>query len=209
MNPRLSTAAVLACLLVLSVAGLAAAHAELVESDPADGETIETPATLTATFSIELDPRPERSFVVVRDASGTEVARGTVSEDDPTTISVELPALPAGDYTVRWQARDPTDNHTERGTFAFTVVDPPPTPTPSPEPTPVRPGEPGAPTPVPATEQPITPQPTEQPTVAPSPSPSPPPVDDEPTAGMTDILMALVLAGAVVGGLALYLLRRR
>jgi copper resistance protein C len=201
--PRLPLAVVLACLLVLTVTGLAAAHAELVESEPADGDTIETPATLTAVFSIELDPNPERSFVIVRDAAGTEVARGAVSEDDLTTISAELPALPAGDYTVRWQARDPTDNHTERGTFGFSVVEPTPSPTPPPATTP------------PATEQPATPGPTEEPTEEPtvpptqSPTPSPPPIDDEPTAGMTDILLALALAGAVVGGLVLYLFRRR
>jgi copper resistance protein C len=203
--PRLPLAVVLACLLVVSVSGLAAAHAELVESDPADGDTIETPATLTAVFSIELDPDPERSFVIVRDAAGTEVARGVVSEDDLTTISAELPALPAGDYTVRWQARDPTDNHTERGTFGFTVVEA----APSPEETHVRPGEPGSPTATPTITPPPTAAPTEQPTLSPTPSPSPPPIDEQPTGGVADVLMALVLAGAVIGGLALYLLRRR
>jgi methionine-rich copper-binding protein CopC len=197
--PRVPLAVVLACLLVLSSAGLAAAHAELVDSDPADTDTIETPATLIAVFSIELDPNPERSFVIVRDAAGVEVARGAVSEDDLTTISAELPALPAGDYTVRWQARDPTDNHTERGTFGFTVVEAAPTPSPTPAPV----------TAPPATERPATPEPTEQPTLSPTPSPSPPSIDDEPTAGLADVLMALVLAGAVIGGLALYLLRRR
>jgi copper resistance protein C len=201
--PRLPLAVVLACLLILSISGPAVAHAELVESDPADSDTIETPATLTAVFSIELDPNPERSFVIVRDAAGMEVARGVVSEDDLTTISAELPALPAGDYTVRWQARDPTDSHTERGTFGFTVVDPPPTPSPTRAPV----------TAPPATELPATPapteQPTEQPTLSPTPSPSPPPIDEQPTGGMADVLMALVLAGAVIGGLALYLLRRR
>lgn len=201
MIPRLSLAVVFACLLVLAISGPATAHAELVESDPADTDTIETPATLTAVFSIELDPNLERSFVIVRDAAGMEVARGAVSEDDLTTISAELPALPAGDYTVRWQARDPSDNHTERGTFGFTVVDPPPTTSPTPTPAPV--------TAPPTTELPATPEPTEQPTLSPTPSPSPPPIAEQPTGGMADVLMALVLAGAVIGGLALYLLRRR
>lgn len=200
MTPRLPAALVAACLLALALAATAAAHAELVESGPADGEEIETPATLTATFSIGLDADPERSFLIVRNAAGEEVARGRVTDDDPATIAVGLPALPAGEYTVRWQARDPSDNHTERGTFRFTVSGVSVTPSPTPSPAPA--------TEAPATVTPTN-APTDQPTAAPNPSPSPPPVDGEPTGGVTDVLIALVLAGAVIGGLALYLLRRR
>jgi copper resistance protein C len=196
VNPRLLRAFVLACLLVFSVAGIASAHAELVESEPAEGGSIETPGELRATFSIELDPDPARSFIVIRDAAGAEVARGSVTAGDPRTIAVELPQLAPGEYLARWQARDPSDNHTERGTINFTVEAPAATPTPGP-----------------ATADPATPEPTEETTPAaqtPSPGPSPSPTpDDEPTAGMIDVLMALVLAGVVVGGLALYLLRRR
>ena len=62
-------------LLALSVIPVAA-HADLEESDPGDGDTIETPYLLTATFSEEFDPDPQRSFMQVVDAAGTEVARG-------------------------------------------------------------------------------------------------------------------------------------
>ncbi len=44
---------------------------------PADGETIQTPYRLTATFTEEFDP--ERSFVRVQDATGAVVAEGGVS----------------------------------------------------------------------------------------------------------------------------------
>ena len=50
------------------------AHAELEESDPADGATITTPYTLTATFSEEFDP--DRSFIRVRGPAGDDRGRG-------------------------------------------------------------------------------------------------------------------------------------
>lgn len=199
-------ALVLGCLLLFGLSGTTLAHAELVESDPAEGEAVETPAELTATFSIELDPDPQRSFVIVRDSSGAEVARGGVTAEDAARMTVELPALPPGDYLARWQAYDPSDDHIERGTINFLVSEPVATPSPTA-------------TSTPATAAPSTPQPTEgstasptsspAPTPSPAPSPSPEPGDGDQTAGMTDVLLALALAGAVIGGLAVYLLRRR
>ncbi|HUG49189.1 MAG TPA: copper resistance protein CopC [Candidatus Limnocylindria bacterium] len=205
MTSRSPRALVLACLLSVALAGAVSGHAELIESDPADGETIETPATLTATFSTELDADPQRSRIIVRDAAGAEVARGFVTTGDPTTMAVELPALPAGQYAALWQAYDPSDDHIERGTITFSVAEPAPSHTPSPTPAPTQP----------ATGAPPTSAPTDEPTAettsspSPAPSPNPQPSEGEPTAGTTDILLALGLAGVVVGGLAVYLLRRR
>jgi len=188
--PRSLGALVLGCLLALGLSGSALAHAELVESDPADGETIETPAELTATFSEALIV--DGSNVIVRNEAGQEVARGAVG-DEPEAMVVELPALPAGDYVARWTARG-DDGHVTRGEIRFSVE-----------------AAVAAPTPVPATATPApgTPQPALSPSPTPSPSPSPEPGNGAPTAGMTDVLLALVLAGAVIGGLAVYLLRRR
>jgi len=187
---------VLGCLLALGLSGSALAHAELVESDPADGETIETPAKLTATFSEELVV--DGSNVIVRNEAGQEVARGAVGEETEAMV-VELAALPAGDYVARWTARG-DDGHVTRGEIRFSVAA-------IATPTPV----PATPTPAPATDAPGTPQPTMSPSPSPTPSPnaSPEPGNGAPTAGLTDMLLALVLAGAVIGGLAVYLLRRR
>lgn len=101
MTRRFISALVAVSLLTLLFTVSALGHAHLVESDPADGDTIETPYTLTATFSAEFDPNPQRSFVRVVDPSGAEVARGGVSDDDPTVMTVELPALEPGEYTVQ------------------------------------------------------------------------------------------------------------
>jgi copper resistance protein C len=191
VNSRLLGTLGLACLLALGLAGSVAAHAELVESDPADGETIRTSYELRATFSEPL--ASEGSNVIVRhETSGQEVASGGV-DDEPDTMVVELPELPGGEYVARWTARG-DDGHVTRGEIRFTVEAPAVTPSASP----MR-------TVPPQTAEPTSPEPT----ISPTPTPSPEPGDDAPTAGMTDALLALVLAGVVIGGLSLYLLRRR
>ena len=203
MSPRLVRAVLFGVALVLLLPATAFGHAELVESDPADGETITTPNTLTATFSTELGRA--RSFISVRNTDGVEVARGGVSEDDRTVITVELPDLEPGAYTVQWQALDPTDDHVERDTFEFTVAAPA-TQTPTPEPTPSE-----RPTRPPSTSATATPAASPSPWPAtPSRSPQPSPVngDGEPTAGTSDVLLALALAGAAIAGIAGYLFAR-
>jgi methionine-rich copper-binding protein CopC len=114
----MKVAAAIAALLVLSLPLTALAHADLEESDPADGATITTPYTLTATFAEEFDPA--RSTLVVENSAGTQVAAGT-ADDGHTKMTADLPALPAGVYTVRWTTVTPDDNGIERGTFTFNV----------------------------------------------------------------------------------------
>lgn len=192
MNSRLPGAVVLACLLAFGLAGSVAAHAELIESDPAETETIETPYQLTARFSEPL--AREGSRVVVRNAAGDEVARGGPRPGDPTLIIVELPELPQGQYVARWTAVTPDDLGVTRGTISFRIDVLTHTPVPPTDPS--------------ATTSP-TAGPTPNPTPGPSPAASPEPGDGQPTAGMTDVLLALVLAGVVIAAIALYLLRRR
>lgn len=112
-------ALLVAALASLAIAGVVLAHAELESSDPADGATITTPYTLTATFSEEIDI--ERSTLIIENSAGAQVAAGTVNADDHTVMTVELPALPDGVYTVRWTSVTPDDNGIERGTFTFNV----------------------------------------------------------------------------------------
>jgi methionine-rich copper-binding protein CopC len=127
-----------AALASLAFAGVVLAHAELESSDPADGATIETPYTLTATFSDEIDV--ERSTLIVESSAGEQVAAGMVNADDHTMMTAELPALPDGVYTVRWTSVTPDDNGIERGTFTFNSASVrPPIFTPAPTPAPVEP----------------------------------------------------------------------
>jgi methionine-rich copper-binding protein CopC len=218
-------AALLALMQLLAAAGAAHAHASLTDSDPADGDVVAgTPETLTLTFDEPLGT--DQSEVTVENAAGEEVARGGIAPDNSMVMVVELPVLPPGDYVAQWTAVTPDDGGVTRGEVTFTI-EPPPAGTPgepgddgSPSPTATRPGGglpiitigPGV-TPRPtasATARPSptpTAAPTARPTAAPTVavSPTPPPGA---TRGGNDLLIALVLAAVIVGGLAVYLLRR-
>ncbi len=198
MTRSFSGAAAVALLLLLFSVLPVAAHAELEESDPADGETIETPYKLTATFSEEFDPNPQRSFVRVVDSSDAEIASGGVSDDNPTVMTVELPALEPGEYTVRWQTTTADDNGVERGTYTFNVAA---TPTPGPTATP---------TPVPPPAAPSSPLATATPaaTATPLPVATPTPVDPAPSGTGSDAVLALLIGAVAIGAIAIFLFAR-
>jgi len=177
---RLLRALVGACLLALIVIFPVVGHAELEESDPADGETINTPYTMTATFTEDFSSDPEQSFIRVQNAAGEVVASGG-HDDEGAAMTVELPALPPGEYTARWQTTTVEDSGVERGTFTFNVE--------------------AAATPQPAAS--TTPLPTQILT----PTPSGQPGTGASGAG-TDVLLALAAGIAIVGVLAYFLVRR-
>lgn len=189
-------AIVLACLAIVASAEVAAAHADLVESDPAEGGTIETPYTLTATFDEPLEPS---SSVIVRNAAGDEVARGGVSDAAATVLLAELTELPAGEYRARWTATT-ADGHSERGTINFVVVAASPAPTDPATPT----AEPAPTSTAAATSSPVPATPTPTPT----PTATPVPIDGGPSAGTADLLIALVLAGLAIAAVAGYIFLR-
>jgi methionine-rich copper-binding protein CopC len=183
---------VAAALLMLLTAVPAFAHAELEESDPADGETITTPYTLTTTFNEEIGT--ERSRIVVTNSAGEEVARGGISADDSAVMTVDLPALEPGAYLASWTAVTPDDNGVTRGQVNFVV------------------GENATPTPVPTTRPTASARPSVVPSTVASLAPSPLPTPTSggtPTASGNDILLALALAAVVLLGLGIYLFTRR
>lgn len=95
-------------------------HAQLVSSNPRSGGTLATtPATISAMFSEVLTP--DGSSLVVQNAAGAQVAAGTVSGQDNTSMSANVPQLPDGQYTVLWTAVTADDKAVERGTYSFTV----------------------------------------------------------------------------------------
>ncbi|MEO8626088.1 MAG: copper resistance CopC family protein [Candidatus Limnocylindrales bacterium] len=125
-------AAIGAMLAIAALPGIVLGHADLETSDPADGATITTPYTLSATFAEEF--APDRSSLTVENASGAVVAQGTAGADSKS-MTAELPALPDGAYTVRWTTVTPDDNGIERGTYTFNVGAAVSTPTPTSPPT--------------------------------------------------------------------------
>ena len=126
---RLALSALLATLALFGASPLAAAHTELVSSDPASGASLpERPTLLTLTFT---EPVPaESATVTVVAADGSAWPLGEVSANGATlTVPMLKSVQPAGQYTVSWTVES-LDGDFVDGTFAFTVTAPPAPPEP-------------------------------------------------------------------------------
>ncbi len=118
--------AVLAAL--LAVVGLvagnvpaASAHALLVRSDPAAGDTLSaSPNGISLWFSEPVEVEP--GWVTVTDASGNrqDLGNARVARDDVQQVTVNIKTLNQGAYTVRWRVVS-VDTHVVAGAFQFGV----------------------------------------------------------------------------------------
>jgi copper resistance protein C len=189
---RVAGSLLMTALALLLVPGVVLAHAELETPTPADKSTVTEPvAEVSGIYSEPMTP--DGSSLVVKDASGTTVARGTVDpEDDTRMVATPTTPLGTGTYTVESTAVA-TDGHIEHATWTFTVAV-----VATPSPTPVASAPPSAaPTPVPATPLP---------SVAPTPVPS---ADGSSTGSGGDVLLPIIVALIILGAGAAYLLSRR
>ncbi|WP_138495108.1 copper resistance CopC/CopD family protein [Paenibacillus pinistramenti] len=106
--------------LLFPAAGLA--HAYIVKSDPASGQTLQSaPAQVHLLFSEAIDP----SFYTlnVMNDKGTTVSTGkaAIDADNPAGLSVQLqPSLPDGVYIAHWRVVS-GDGHPVAGTVPFAV----------------------------------------------------------------------------------------
>ena len=122
--------------LVMSMAGGAAswvwlapsplyAHANQERSQPAPNSVQEEPPDRVV---IWLTEPIEAGFseIQVLDSQGSRVDNrdSAVDSNDPTVMSVTLPPLPNGTYTVAWRNLSTVDGHTVRNTFVFSVGEP-------------------------------------------------------------------------------------
>jgi methionine-rich copper-binding protein CopC len=173
-------------------------HAALETSDPPAGGTIASPYVLVFRFDEALTSAG--SSVVVRDAAGTIVAEGGLSQDDAFTQVVELPAVRPGAYEAHWISITADDNGKTQGDVSFTVVaaTPPPSVTPQPSTSPTY-------QPPPSSTPPATSVPTTPTTATPAPTPAP----GASQSSGSELIVPLVLVGAVAVGLGWFLLRRR
>jgi copper transport protein len=122
-KPRqLLLAVAVAVLCVLGFASPARAHNSLVSSDPADGaELAVAPRQMTFRFdkSVPLDT----VSVELIDGTGvrTEVGQFAHGPAGDTEVIATLPAIGAGEVTVRWRLVGP-DGHPITGRVSFTVA---------------------------------------------------------------------------------------
>ncbi len=109
------------CLLLLSPAVSASAHAFLDHADPKVGASVTgSPSAVSIWYTEPLEPA--FSVIEVRNATGTEVDKkdSHIDAKDATHLTVSLPSLPAGTYKVVWHVVSKDTHHTNGG-FLFTV----------------------------------------------------------------------------------------
>ncbi len=111
-------------MVLLGGAGGAAAHDELIGSDPPEGATVaSSPARVQLLF--DLPVRPGFSTVTVTGPNRTQWQAGAPAEDGATVSSGVRPLGPAGEYTIAYQVLS-EDGHPVRGAVRFTLANPGP-----------------------------------------------------------------------------------
>jgi len=111
----------LLALAMLSIASPAFAHAFLERASPPVGsEVAVSPPELSITFTEGVEPL--FSTIELRNANGAAVSTGQphVAPDNNRRMTIELPKLPPGTYTVIWHATS-VDTHKTEGSYQFTV----------------------------------------------------------------------------------------
>ncbi len=114
---------------IASVAGLFAglvfastafAHVFPQKQEPGAGASVAAPSQVKITFDGPLEPA--FSSLTVTDAAGKQMntAKAAVDTHEPAVITVPLPTLSAGHYTVHWVAVA-SDGHRTHGDYAFDV----------------------------------------------------------------------------------------
>jgi methionine-rich copper-binding protein CopC len=111
--------AVVAVLVVLAGAGPAAAHADFVSSDPADGAILSTaPAQVTLTFSEDL--LAGANTVSITDKTGAVLATESLEPQGPTIVAPWPAAASGGTYQVAYRVVS-ADGHPITGAVVITV----------------------------------------------------------------------------------------
>lgn len=122
-SPTTRTLVATAALAAGSLLGMnpAAAHDELVSTNPTDGATLtEAPASLELTYSGDIMDVDGANQVRVTNAAGESVTDGD-PEVDGTVVTQDLATAAADDtYTVTWRVVS-SDGHPIQGTFTYTV----------------------------------------------------------------------------------------
>jgi copper resistance protein C len=112
--------AVLICMMCLALATPAWAHVFPRAQTPAAGAKVAAPAQVRVVFDGPLEAA--FSSLTVTNAEGQQVntAKAVVDSQTQDTLSLALPVLPAGKYTVHWVAVA-DDGHRTHGDYAFEV----------------------------------------------------------------------------------------
>ena len=105
--------------LTVLLAALAFAHSTPVSMVPAKDSTVSARANVTVHFSEAMEPK--MSSLTLADAAGAVVSKDpSVVAADGKVMTLPLPALGAGVYTVNW-VTVALDAHKAQGKYNFTI----------------------------------------------------------------------------------------
>jgi len=128
---RLWCALVVLLLALLCMPLPVAAHTSLLQTDPVPNSTLDhSPDRVTLRFDEQLQAGFSKATVFDASQRPVKVAPDAAGGADPSSLTIGLPKLATGVYSVVWQVLSP-DGHVVRGAFVFTVAlpgDPPPAP---------------------------------------------------------------------------------
>lgn len=97
------------------------AHAALQSSDPRSGSTLDkAPTQVRLKFNEALEPAFSKITLTGPRNAGIRIGAASVDKADPTVLTAPLPALPAGEYRVRWSTMA-HDGHKAKGEITFKV----------------------------------------------------------------------------------------
>jgi methionine-rich copper-binding protein CopC len=119
MNP---TTRIALATLAATLSPLAIAHASLVDSFPAKGQTVTgSPSEIHITFNEHVEARYCRIKLVSNAGKNFDADRPAADKANPNAIVAAVPVLKPGTYSARWTAVG-GDGHKTHGDFSFTVA---------------------------------------------------------------------------------------
>ena len=119
MNPSLRIAL---ATLAVTLSPFAMAHALLVDSFPAKGQTVTgSPTEIHLTFNEHVEARYCRIKLVSGAGKNFDADRPAADKANPNAIVAAIPVLKPGTYSARWTAVG-SDGHKTHGDFSFTVA---------------------------------------------------------------------------------------
>jgi methionine-rich copper-binding protein CopC len=111
----------LALLLAWALPEIAAAHALLLKTSPPRRAVLrDPPRQVELWFNEKLEPAYSTVTLSAKDGSPLKTDRAVVGDQDARRLSLALPALTPGSYTVRFRVLS-VDGHLAEDSFTFVV----------------------------------------------------------------------------------------
>lgn len=118
--PQRALSFITAAAIFFSLQASAWAHAHPTAMSPSADATVASPSVVSISFSEPLEPRFSSVDVLGDGGKKINTSTSTPKPGDPKTLTLTLPALHSGTYTVHWVSVA-ADGHRMEGRYKFTV----------------------------------------------------------------------------------------